>query len=225
MSRPLDRLRALEQGGPGPERAAVRKAADALRAAIEGVVATTAPPEVLEEAAAKIQAVADALAEYPHGHNYVNAEASITGDVGDFFDNSPVAGLGNPLAAPVHMRVEGDEVIGEVTWGSAYEGPPGCCHGGYVAAAFDDVLGLAQDLAGQSGMTGTLTIRYRRPTPLHKTHRFVARLDRVEGRKIFTTGELYDPDGNVLAEGEGLFIAIDFAKLKALAEERAKRDQ
>ena len=128
-----------------------------------------------------------------------------------------------PGPARVRMRVEGDEVIGEVTWGSAYEGPPGCCHGGYVAAAFDDVLGLAQDLAGQSGMTGRLTVHYRRPTPLHQEHRFVARLDRVEGRKIFTTGELYDPDGNVLAEGEGLFIAVDFSKLKAMAENRARR--
>ncbi|MDP1794049.1 MAG: PaaI family thioesterase [Acidimicrobiales bacterium] len=215
----MDRLESLA-GGRGPERTAVREAADALRKAIEAVVATTAPPEVLEDAAAQIRAVADTLAQYPHGHNYINAEASITGHVGDFFDNSPVAGLGNPLAAPVRMRVEGDEVIGEVTWGSAYEGPPGCCHGGYVAAAFDDVLGLAQDLAGQSGMTGTLTIRYRRPTPLHREHRFVARLDRVEGRKIFTTGELYDPEGNVLAEGEGIFIAVDFAKLQQLADGR-----
>lgn len=225
MSGPLDRLRTLQEHGLSEDRAPVRKAADALRAAIEAVVATTAPPEILEQVATEIQAIADALGKYPHGHNYVNAEASITGDVGDFFDNSPVAGLGNPLAPPVRMRVEGDQVIGEVMWGSAYEGPPGCCHGGYVAAAFDDVLGLAQDLAGQSGMTGTLTIRYRRPTPLHQQHRFVARLDRVEGRKIFTTGELYDPDGNVLAEGEGLFIAIDFSKLKALAEERERRSQ
>lgn len=223
MTSPIERLRTLQAGGPSEDRAPVRKAADALRKAIEGVVATTAPAEVLEKAAAEIQAVADALAEYPHGHNYVNAEASLTGDVGDFFDNSPIAGLGNPLAAPVHMRVEGDEVIGEVIWGSAYEGPPGCCHGGHVAAAFDDVLGLAQDLAGQSGMTGTLTVRYRRPTPLHQQHRFVARLDRVEGRKIFTTGELYDPEDNLLAEAEGIFIAIDFSKLQALANERAKR--
>ncbi len=223
MTSPIERLRTLQEGGPSEERAAVRKAADALRKAIEGVVATTAPPEVLERVAAEIQAVADTLAEYPHGHNYINAEASITGDVGDFFDNSPIAGLGNPLAAPVHMRVEGDEVLAEVTWGSAYEGPPGCCHGGHVAAAFDDVLGLAQDLAGQSGMTGTLTIRYRRPTPLHQKHTFRARMDRVEGRKIFTTGELYDAEGNVLAEGEGIFIAIDFAKLQALAVERAQR--
>lgn len=222
---PIKRLQTLQQGGPSEDRVAVRKAADALRKAIEGVVATTAPPEVLEKAAAEIQAVADELAQYPHGHNYINAEASITGDVGDFFDNSPIAGLGNPLAAPVHMRVEGDEVVGEVRWGSAYEGPPGCCHGGHVAAAFDDVLGLAQDLAGQSGMTGTLTVRYRRPTPLHQDHTFRARLDRVEGRKIFTTGELYDPEGNVLAEGEGIFIAVDFSKLKALAEERERRTQ
>ena len=57
-------------------------------------------------------------------------------------------------------------IKGTVTFGSAYEGPPGHVHGGYVAAAFDELLGMTQSLGGMPGMTGTLTVRYRRPTPL-----------------------------------------------------------
>ena len=57
-----------------------------------------------------------------------------------------------------------------------------------MAAAFDEVLGLAQDLGGQPGMTGTLTIKYRQPTPLHARPRFVGTFDGREGRKNFTVG-------------------------------------
>ena len=39
-----------------------------------------------------------------------------------------------------------------MTFGSAYEGPPGCVHGGFVAAAFDEVLGFVQSLGGQPGL-------------------------------------------------------------------------
>src|SRR5205085_11352034 len=123
---------------------------------------------------------------------YGSGESSLAGDPGAFFDHSPVAGLANPLAPPLRLRVEGEEIIGEVRWGSAYEGAPGCVHGGYVLAAFDEVLGLAQDLGGHPGMTGTLTIKYRKPTPIHADLRFVGEFTRSEGRKTFTEGWLYD---------------------------------
>ena len=45
-----------------------------------------------------------------------------------------------------------------------------------VAAAFDEVLGFVQSLSGRPGMTGTLTVRYRKPTPLHTELRFDAQL-------------------------------------------------
>ena len=66
--------------------------------------------------------------------------------------------------------------------GRPYEGPPGHVHGGFVAAAFDEVLGFVQSTTGQPGMTGTLTIRYRKPTPLDTDLRFEATVQRVEGR-------------------------------------------
>jgi acyl-coenzyme A thioesterase PaaI-like protein len=113
------------------------------------------------------------------------------------------------------MEVLDDEVRGGVLWGAAYEGPPGCVHGGHIAAAFDEVLGMTQSLVGTPGMTGVLTIKYRSPTPLHTELTFSARVARVDGRKIFTEGALHN--GDVLcAEAEGLFISVDFAKFEAM---------
>jgi len=77
---------------------------------------------------------------------------------------------------------------------------------------FDEVLGLAQALSGHPGMTGRLEISYRSPTPLHTPLRVVGRFDRVDGRKIFTSGEITAGD-RLCAEAVGLFITIDFSKL------------
>jgi acyl-coenzyme A thioesterase PaaI-like protein len=72
-------------------------------------------------------------------------------------------------------------------------------------------------------MTGTLTIRYRRPHPLHTEIRFEAELLRVEGRKIFTAGRSY-ADGELRAEAEGLFISVDFSKIAELMARRSDDD-
>ena len=194
------RIKSIDEGRPDTEeRAAAREVAATIRALIEKFVGANT-------------------------RTYMgSSESSLAGDPGAFFDHSPVAGVSNPLAPPLYLRVEGDEIVGEGRFGSAYEGAPGCVHGGFVLAAFDEVLGLAQDLGGQPGMTGTLTTKFRRPTPLHTDLRFVARIDRIEGRKTFTVGELYDPDGNLLAESDAVFITVDFTKLTAMAEIREKR--
>jgi len=110
-----------------------------------------------------------------------------------------------------------------VCFGSAYEGAPGCVHGGWVAAAFDEALGFAQSLSAHPGMTGTLTVRYRKPTPLHSELRMECWVDRVEGRKVFATGTLHA--GDVLtAESEGIFISIDPSRFLALLRDRAVRE-
>ena len=92
-------------------------------------------------------------------------------------------------------------------------------HGGYVAAMFDDLLGLAQSVSGKHGMTGRLTVHYRSPTPLHTELRLEGWLERADGRKILCRGTLHH--GDVLcAEAEGLFITVDFSKLEKMVAAR-----
>jgi hypothetical protein len=154
---------------------------------------------------AQVGRAADDVAAQPslrkHGGLY-----SAPGFAGRLFERSPIAGESNPLAAPLRLWTEGEVTHGEAVYGAAYEGPPGYLHGGIVAGAFDELLALAQTASGRAGFTGTITIRMRRPTPLHRTITYEAGLDRVEGRKIHAWGRS-TAEGQTLAEGEGVFIA------------------
>jgi acyl-coenzyme A thioesterase PaaI-like protein len=202
-----------------------RRLARAMRRVIQHLVESGAPEKELSAAADALEAFGDRLAKHPHENSYEGwAETSPSGDVTAFFDKSPIIGLSNPLSPPITLEsdADNDRVLGHVNFGSAYEGPPGCVHGGWVAASFDEVLGFANSLTGNPGMTARLTVQYRNPTPLHTDLRFEGAVDRVEGRKIFASSQLYA--GELLtAESEGLFISVDPEKFRGLIEARLKR--
>jgi acyl-coenzyme A thioesterase PaaI-like protein len=208
-----ERVREAYDAEVTPRRAEMRRLAAAMRLVIERLVATTAPEAAISAAAEALEAVAASLEGYPQGRLFEGfAETANAGDPHAFFDHSPIIGRANPIAPPVELGVVGEKVEGTARFGSAYEGPPGCVHGGHIAAAFDEVLGMTQSLSGQPGMTGTLTVRYRRPTPLHADLRFEGELVRREGRKIFTEGRLYHGD-ELTATAEAIFISVDFSRL------------
>ena len=120
--------------------------------------------------------------------------------------HDPVTGPENALAPPLHLTGHDDgSVSGTVRLGVLYQGPPGCVHGGVSALLLDHTLGVANAWAGTAGMTGTLTVRYHAPVPLHEDLVVSGRQERVEGRKIWTTGSI-SHDGRVLVSTEGLFI-------------------
>ena len=211
-----------DEQGLTPQRAELRRLAEAARLMIERMVATKAPAEDLAAAADALEAVAATLDGFPRGHLFEGfGETANAGSTHAHFDHSPIIGKANPLAPPLVLQTAEDKVVGTATFGSAYEGPPGAVHGGYVAAAFDELLGMAQSLGGKPGMTGTLTIRYRRPHPLHTPISFEAELVRVEGRKIFTVGRSF-ADGELRAEAEGIFISVDFSKIAELMARRSE---
>jgi len=208
-----------------------RRLAEAMRLVIERLTTSDAPEEELRVAADRLEEYAERLGHHPRRDRYEGfAEAAIAtrdksqgGDWGGHYDYSPLIGRSNPLAPPIEMRAEEDKVVARVTFGSAYEGPPGCVHGGFVAAAFDEVLGYAQSLSGRPGMTGTLTTIYRTPTPLHTELAFEAWIDRTEGRKLFVKGTLHAPD-RLCAECEGIFISMRPGLYQKLVAQRADRE-
>lgn len=215
------RLRSASLEDLSPRRQQLRDTADVVRRLIDRLVATEAPDEVLESVARALEPIIAEFDGYEQTDLFGFAEAANAGDAEEpIFDQSPFVGVANPLAPPMSLHEEGDEVIGRVTFGLAYEGPPGCVHGGYVAAAFDEVLGATQSLSGAPGMTGTLTVRYESPTPLHTEIRFESRIQRVDGRKIFVEGESH-ANGIVTARALGVFISLQaesFLKLLAARE-------
>lgn len=121
--------------------------------------------------------------------------------------SNAVAGTCNPHALPLEPRLtpEGG-VRADLAFRPLHEGPPGFVHGGVSAMILDQMLGSAAAVAGRAGMTGTLTIRYRRPTPYGRPLVASAEVSRTEGRKTWVDGRIATPDGDVLVEATGLFI-------------------
>jgi acyl-coenzyme A thioesterase PaaI-like protein len=213
-------------------RVEMRRLADSMRIIMERLVATAAPTETIIDVANSLAHAALAFDHWPHGTLYEGfAEAANAGgDPHAMFEHSPFMGRANPLAPPMRLLDVDGVVHGQVIFGSAYEGPPGCVHGGYIAGVFDELLGATQSLSGNPGMTGRLTINYRSPTPLHAELHLVGRISRIEGRKIFTDGQLYateDGKERLCAEAEGLFISIAFGQFADLKAQRelAERDR
>ena len=206
--------------------------AQATRQLLDAMIRAVAPSHEIDAVTSLVRDAEALLRKYPHKGN---VEPSLTpsaeGSFGvgtSFLDRSPLIGSMNPIAPPLIIDIrqpsEGSTdlglVSGSVTFGTIYEGPPGCVHGGYIAAAFDEVLGITQSLAGNPGMTGQLTVRYKSPTPLHRELVFEGRIERIEGRKIFTVATL--SVGDVLcAEAEGLFISMRPEVFERLLQIRA----
>ena len=218
----LNELRTMELT---PRRAELIRLAEAVRGVVHRLVQIDAPVEVIADAADRAEAVLALLGEHHQRSMYEGfAESANAGEPSGFFDHSPMLGRANPLAPPIELTYDHDRIVGRALFGAAYEGPPGCVHGGYIAAAFDEVLGSTQSLAGTPGMTGRLTVHYRSPTPLHTELVIEGRLESVSGRKILTKGTMRA--GEVLcAEAEGLFISIDFARFAEMKEQREQQQR
>jgi acyl-coenzyme A thioesterase PaaI-like protein len=181
---------------------------DATRRLINAVMQLAVDPldgdgvTVVTALASEVSSLTERVAALPR----LRGSADDGGDDARLLERSGITGAGNPLSPPLHLVVNGDRVVGWAEYARQYEGPPGCVHGGFVAAAFDDLLGAAQTLSGTAGFTGTLTIRMVRPTPLSRRVDYEGGVTGVEGRKILTWGRARS-GGEVVAEANGVFIA------------------
>lgn len=138
-----------------------------------------------------------------------------------FHERGALVGLSNPVAPPLRFWADRDAGVarGSGRFGSAYEGAPGLVHGGFVAAALDELLGFATMFSGSPGMTGEITIRFLRPTPIDVDLQMTGRFERQEGRRLFLSGELA-AGGQRTAEAHGVFIAVGDDKFQELDQKR-----
>ncbi|MFI5508218.1 PaaI family thioesterase [Mycobacterium sp. NPDC051804] len=124
---------------------------------------------------------------------------------------NPVIGIRNPIAPPLKIERDADGgVFTDFHLGAAYEGPPGHVHGGISALVLDHVLGEVAANEETPRFTGTITLRYLRPTRLGELHA-EARITRTDGFKAYAAGHLADDEG-ITVEAEGIFIQPKWAR-------------
>jgi acyl-coenzyme A thioesterase PaaI-like protein len=197
------------------------KVAGILRSINSLIVAAPMGDEALNAAADALEDVRINLESAAEPGRRPRVQPDPDGDAQDFFPTSPAIGLANPIASPVKVDKAPGGLRGRAWFDYQYEGPPGCVHGGVIALVFDELLGAANIAERSPGMTGTLTIRYRRPTPIRKDLTIVARFEGRDGRKIRAWGGIYDGE-ELTAEAEGIFIELSpdrfFSTLAKFAE-------
>jgi acyl-coenzyme A thioesterase PaaI-like protein len=119
-------------------------------------------------------------------------------------------GRGHPLLPPYFIDEESDDKLsGRVTFTRFYLGGNGAAHGGAHPLLFDDVLGRVMNHHQPSvARTAFLKVNYRRVTPLDVELYFEASRDRIDGRKRWGSARLFDADGALLSDAEGLFLQL-----------------
>lgn len=197
------------------ERATYAPIADATRRLADLSIRTRVSPEDAASAREHLEAAIalldkDVDAE-PYGVRY-----SSSGVIRAW--GNAVVGVRNPIAPPLTVVADADGVFAEFELSATYEGPPNLVHGGVSALILDQLLGEAAAAAGKPGMTGTLTVRYRRATPLGAL-RGEAHVDRVDGIKTYVVGHIADAEG-VCVEAEGVFILPRWARADRAAPKK-----
>jgi Thioesterase superfamily len=189
----------------------------ASRSLIGALRTADAPADVLERVAALVGEATDLLV--PHHVDATPGQTALrtalagaqqfaTAEPGRFFPYSPVVGPLNPIAPPLTFAFDGERLRGTGVLPAVFVGPPGAVHGGVVAMVLDELLGAVNACLGLGAFTGTLTVRYERPTPIATGLELESWVDRTEGRKVFTVGTI-SAGGEVTARAEGVFIRVD----------------
>ena len=159
----------------------------------------------LRWAEGQLQAVRDRLSRHARRAELNIGRPNDPADGRPYYVSGVLVGRHHPMYMPIELDTRDGVTRGRVSLDITWEGPPGCVHGGYIAHLFDCLMGQHNLNVGIPGMTGSLSVRYRRPMPLHTELQLEARTERSTGRKIVTRARIEAGD-ELMAQAEGLFI-------------------
>ena len=118
-----------------------------------------------------------------------------------YLDHAFDIGAYNP-AFPEYTidELNADSASGRVTFPVVFEGPPGLVNGGFIGVFFDCVTQHHSCATGRTGKTRSLTVTFRRPTPVLTELSFDVMRVEADGR-VTSTARLLLGDA-VLCIGE-----------------------
>lgn len=132
---------------------------------------------------------------------------------GTLFHDCFGCGPGHEIGLQVRCFAGEGEVLSPIVIPGRYAGPPGAAHGGIVAAYLDEVLaGAAAHHTGRIHVTGELTVRYIKPTPVERPLLGRGRATREAPRFLELEGTLEDlATGEIVARATGRFFPVPLA--------------
>jgi acyl-coenzyme A thioesterase PaaI-like protein len=204
---------ALPDAPPPPDDsrlAAAVRAGDAGRRLLNALISSRAPADLLDATAEQLDRAARALEPHAVRSRYEGTGGLATIKFRDpaISAHHPLLGSANPIAPPLVAEQHDDGTVTvRGTYDKRAEGMPELVHGGLLAMGFDLALGLASAAVVQRpAMTGTLTLRYRAPTPLYREVVYRTSAEPRSARTVRAHGTLHVGD-TLCVEAEGIWVA------------------
>lgn len=187
--------------------------AAAARQLNEKLVSSDISEDVAHQIATEVKKITDRLAEMPQVSGLVEmgrreSRGSFDNVMGELV---AMAGRSHPCAPELSWQERPGGITGTVFFSQAFEGPPGHVHGGWVAGILDHIMGMTHVRTGYPGMTGGLSVRYRKPTPLNTLIHVSATATALDERRTEVTAEMRHGEITT-ATAEAIFIRVDSAR-------------
>ena len=193
---------------------------EATRRLMKAVRLIDTSDEVVSQLSRKISDIASEAEKYTYSG--VTAKGSLKNDnnpierrdqnPSEFFPYSPAVGPFNPIAPPLKVEVTNAGKYKEIrAFGKldgVYVGPPDLVQGGVIALLFDDIMGSVLVVNNCGAITGTLEVRYEKPTPINKELLWTGKIEKIEGRKIHVSAELWEEEPRT-ATAKGVFVKVE----------------
>jgi acyl-coenzyme A thioesterase PaaI-like protein len=105
-----------------------------------------------------------------------------------------------------------------------HQGGPGIVHGGLVAGALDEAVGLLATWYAFPAVTARMFVRYRRPVPINTELLVAASLTDATGRRLHVEARLGD-GGETLAECRAALLRVPLEHFLRTPEGRAAAER
>ena len=202
---------------PGSQEAtywqARQRLASATRALNEKLVSTDIDPELAAALTEKIEDLTEELSQAQQVTGLVDmAKRGQRGTIDDVMGELvSVGGRSHPCSPELRWQEAPNQIIGTVTFRQAFEGPPGHVHGGWVAGVLDHLMGMTHVRTGHPGMTGGLSVRYLKPTPLNQAIEVSAQATELDDKRTEVKAEMRFGE-TTTATAEAIFVRVDREK-------------
>ena len=202
---------------PGSQEAtywqARQRLASATRALNEKLVSTDIDPELAAVLTEKIEGLAAELRQAQQVTGLVDmAKRGQRGTIDDVMGELvSVGGRSHPCSPELRWQEASNRITGTVKFSQAFEGPPGHVHGGWVASVLDHLMGMTHVRTGHPGMTGGLSVRYLKPTPLNQVIEVSAQATELDDKRTEVKAEMRFGE-TTTATAEAIFVRVDREK-------------
>ena len=184
--------------------------AAATRALNEKLVSSDINPELAAALTQKIDALTAELSQAQQVDGLIDmAKRGERGTIDDVMGELvSVGGRSHPCSPELLWQEASNRITGTVRFSQAFEGPPGHVHGGWVAGVLDHIMGMTHVRTGHPGMTGGLSVRYLKPTPLNQVIEVSAEATELDDKRTEVKAAMRCRE-TTTATAEAIFVRVD----------------